>query len=74
MTLPTLHPLESSTIEAAGHDGAHLYVRFKGGAVYRYPGAEAAHLDAMKGHDSPGAYFQKNVRGAHKGERVEEFP
>lgn len=70
MTLPPLTPITSTTVEAAGHDGAHLYVRFKGGNVYRYPLADAAHVEAMAGHKSPGAYFQREVRGKHKGERL----
>jgi hypothetical protein len=70
MTLPTMHPITSSTIAEIGHDGASLYVRFKGGDLYRYPGAVAGHVETMKGHESPGAYFHAQVRGAHKGERV----
>lgn len=70
MTLPTMRPIQSSTVAEIGHDGAALYVRFKGGDVYRYPGAGGHHIEAMTGHKSPGAYFQREVRGAHKGERV----
>lgn len=72
MTLPTMTPIQSSTVSEIGHDGAHLYVRFKGGALYRYPGADASHVETMAGHKSPGSYFQAEVRGRHRGERVPE--
>jgi len=73
---PTFHNIDSSTVHSVGHDGAALWVRFRGkdgpGALYRYPGAPAHHIEAMKAHDSPGGYFQREVRGQHPGEKVDE--
>lgn len=79
MALPEMKPIPSSSnIAAVGHDGTDLFVQFKPragepdgtGKVYRYPGADAAHVEAMLKHTSPGGYFHTTVRGAHKGEPV----
>lgn len=79
MALPEMKPIPSSSnIAEVGHDGTDLYVRFKpsprdpgaGGKVYRYPGADAKHVETMLGHASPGSYFHTTVRGAHQGELV----
>lgn len=77
MAIPEMKPVPSSSnISHVGHDGTDLFVRFKpsGGAeegkLYRYPGADASHVEAMLQHASPGGYFHTTVRGAHKGELV----
>ena len=71
---PTPH---SSNIASVGHDGASLWVRFKGkdggpGPLYRYRGVSEAHAPAMIKAESPGQYFHKVIRGAHvPGEKIE---
>lgn len=60
----------SSSVMGIGHDGQDLWVRFQGGALYRYKGAAAHHVEALLGHKSPGGYFQREIRGAFGGERI----
>ena len=65
--IPEMRPVTSSNIDAIGHDGTALFVRFKTkdgtpGAIYRYPEATRAHHDAMLSADSPGRYFFGNIR------------
>lgn len=64
---PELTPLKSSNIAAVGHDGEALYVQFRSGKTYSYPGVDAAHFRAMIETDSPGSYFHKHVKSAHAG-------
>ena len=75
--IPPMTPVASSNLEAVGHDGASLYIRFKGkdgapGPVWRYRGVAAAHAPAMIAAESPGQYFHRVVKAARvPGEKVE---
>ena len=62
-------PATSSNIEAVGHDGKHLYVRFKGGSVYRYEAPESHH-PMMLAAESVGQYFHQNIKSKFKGEQI----
>jgi hypothetical protein len=77
--VPAMTPVKSSNIAEVGHDGAALYVRFKGksegerGPLYRYRGVAAEHAPAMIASESPGSYFHRAIKGAHyPHEKVEE--
>lgn len=73
--LPEMTPVGAadSHVESAGHDGSHLYVKFKkGGAIYRYLDAPADHHGTILSHASPGRYLGENIKGRFKHERVEE--
>ena len=77
MALPEMTRVESSNVHSVGHDGAALYVRFRGaggtpGALYRYATAAREHHDGMINADSPGRYFLDRVKHQHGGERVNE--
>lgn len=72
MTLPKMTGVESTNIEAVGHDGNHLFVRFKGGAVYRYPYVSSDHHVMMLAAESPGGYFHQHIKSKHKGEKLAE--
>jgi len=66
MKIPTLTPVKSSNIEAVGHGSGGLFVRFKGGGVYRYPDASAdIHKEFLKA-ESPGGFFRSHIRGTYK--------
>lgn len=57
------HPVTSSAIDAIAHDDEGLHVRFKkGGAVHSYSAATRQHFDEMKAAESPGRYWQQNIR------------
>lgn len=68
---PDMHPIQSSNIAAVGHDGEALLVQFRNGATYRYPTAEASHVEAMKSAESPGSYFHLHVKSKHTGSKVD---
>lgn len=71
MTVPTLEPVQSSNIEAMGHDGQHLFIKFKsGGAVWKYHDVSPAIYAEMKGSGSVGGYHQQFIRKNHRGEKV----
>lgn len=53
--------VDSSAIEAVGHNGRALIVRFRGGREYSYPTAPAHLVDAIASADSPGTHFHKTV-------------
>ena len=77
--LPIMTPVQSSNVHSVGHDGAALYIRFKGaggipGAAYRYPTAGKEHYDQLRQADSPGRYLIDQIRHQHMGERVDEQP
>lgn len=62
--IPELTPVKSSNVDAIGHDGQKLFVRFKGkGTVYSYTGVTQAMHDEMKAHESPGGYFHSKIKG-----------
>ena len=56
-----MRAVKSSALEAVGHDGDALIVRFRGGREYRYPRAPAHLVDAIAEADSPGRYFHEHV-------------
>lgn len=63
MKLPTLTPVKSSNIQALGWNDDGLWVRFHGGALYRYPMATKKLYDDAFKVESVGAWFRDNVRG-----------
>lgn len=70
--LPEMKPVTSSNIESIGHNGTDLFVKFKGGGTYRYPGVSVDHHDKMLEAGSPGGYFHANIKKVHKGEKLPE--
>ena len=68
MVLPPMHPVQSSNLEAVGHDGHHLYVRFhpskKTGVqvVGRYLNVPAGHFDHIRDGRSPGQYLDSAIK------------
>lgn len=63
-----LQPVESSNIEAVGHDAATntLHVRFKSGATYHLANVTPEQHQAMISADSIGSHYHKNFRGNRK--------
>lgn len=64
-------PVVSTNLVEVGHDGDALWVRFKGGRLYRYPACGKEHHDALVNARSPGSVFLDRIRHFHKGERIE---
>ncbi len=75
MTIPTMAPVQSSFLDAVGHDGSHLYIRFKPGKdgvspLFRYELGRDAH-DALVAAESVGKHYHAHIHKAVRGERVE---
>lgn len=63
MKQPALVKVQSSNIEAMGHDSRGLFVRFSGGALYSYPAVPKDLYDEGLKAESPGKWFRDKVRG-----------
>ena len=67
-----LEPVESSNIQAIGHDGiAALVVQFKGGARYLYLGVDRRTMDAFRESPSKGAHFAANIKAKFEAVKIE---
>jgi hypothetical protein len=59
-----MHPVKSSHIEAIGHEGTTMHVRFKGSGTYAYDGVTSEGFEKLKGAASVGKHLAKmNVTG-----------
>jgi hypothetical protein len=68
---PEMMPIgRSSHVEAVGHDGTALWVRFRGTGLYHYRTAGQEHHKALVNPSSAGAYVHAYLRHSHRGERV----
>lgn len=54
--------VESSNIEALGHDGESLGVKFKNGTIYLYQGVSKAIFDQLVGAASVGRTFNELIK------------
>jgi KTSC domain len=65
----------SSNIEAFGHEGNTLSVRFRGGAVYDFHDFPAhlhdKWLEAYKNGESVGQFFHRNIKPHFEGKKRE---
>lgn len=67
-----LQPVTSSIIQAIGHEGTTLAVRFKTGAVWHYQNVPDETFQAMLDSDSVGSFFNSRIRGKHIATKVED--
>lgn len=74
MKMPAMVPVKSSNIQSVGHSNHGLFVRFAGGALYRYPDAPKHVFDELVQADSVGRAFQAKVRGKFTHMAVDEQP
>lgn len=74
MTMPTLNDATSKafTNEGYSEDEQALYVRFNGGALYRYTSFTAADYAEFKSADSMGTHLQRIIKPNFAFERVSE--
>ncbi|MFZ5783984.1 MAG: KTSC domain-containing protein [Pseudomonadota bacterium] len=61
----------SSNIEAIGHDGQTLAVKFRNGGLFHYPGVPASEYEAMLRAESIGKHFHANIRGKFPGTKAD---
>lgn len=68
MKLPPMVKMESSNIDAIGHDPKEkvLFVRFKNGGMYSYADVPEATYHAMLGAKSAGKFHSEHVMGMFK--------
>jgi hypothetical protein len=72
MKMPAMVPVKSSNLQSVGFGNHGLFVRFSGGAVYRYPDAPKAVFDKLVQAESPGRAFQAEVRGKYAHQQHDE--
>lgn len=60
-----MHPVKSSNIEAIGHDGDTLHVKYKNGGTYTYAGVSESTFHAVKSAESVGRFLHANVKGKY---------
>lgn len=70
MTRPTMHPVKSSNVESIGHDGAHLYVKFKSG-TYRFDDVPVALFEEARTAESVGRFINERIKGKHPSTKLE---
>lgn len=71
MSLPAMTKVESSHIEAVGHSGNKLYVRFKSGGVFSYAGVNAdLHKELLKA-ESVGSFLAAHIKGKFVHKKVD---
>lgn len=63
--IPALKPVESSNIEAVGHAGSRLFIRFKGGSLYSYEGVSEKVYHEGLAAPSVGRWFRSKISGHH---------
>lgn len=71
-TIPPLLAVTSSAVSHVGHADGALFLRFKGGKLYRYPGVSAEQYAALGSANSLGLHLRETIFPKHKGELVKE--
>lgn len=66
MKVPPMVEVKSSNLQKVGHNADGLWIRFSGGALYRYPDAPKSAFDAIVQAESPGRAFVAHVRGKYQ--------
>jgi hypothetical protein len=73
INIPKLNPVKSNAIGAIGHDASgNLFVRYKGGGLYRYPGVTLDQYNELRKAESVGKHLQVNILRHCTGELVQE--
>src|ERR1051325_9801182 len=63
-----LYPVDSTSVELIGYDSESqaLYVRFRGGGLYRYEGVEASLVKELLEAESIGRYLNYTVKPRYR--------
>ncbi len=59
--MPAMYPVSSSMIKAVGYEDDEVFVQFRNGSVYVYPGTEAD-VNFMRAAESAGKFFNENIK------------
>ena len=65
-----LSSVKSSQIDAVGHRGTTLRVRFKNGGTYEYQNVSPDEFAKLQAAESLGAHLAKHIKGAKKFSRL----
>jgi hypothetical protein len=62
----------SSHIHSLGFDPetGTMAVKFHAGGTYHYSGIDQDTFNELRGHESAGAYFHKNIKGQYRHRKV----
>lgn len=71
MTAPEMHAVKSTNVEAIGHDGAALHVRFKGGKTFTYAGVPESTFHAARSAESVGGFVARNIIGKYEHTKID---
>lgn len=67
-----MHAVESSNIEAIGHDGDALHVKYRSGGTYTYAGVPESVFHNARSSQSVGTFLHANVKGRYDHARLAE--
>jgi hypothetical protein len=72
MAAPEMTPVDSSNIEAVGHDPdqQELYVRFLDGSTYVYANVDEETFQELRGAASVGSYFNRVIKPSHSYQKL----
>lgn len=72
MSLPQMHPVDSSNISAVGYalETQWVYVQFINGGIYAYKGVSEQEFDNLRTATSVGSYLNRNFKNVYPYERV----
>lgn len=67
MPIPKMTPVNSSNIDAIGHDdvAGELYVRFRSGKIYVYSEVPAETYNQLLQADSKGSFLNREIKPNH---------
>jgi hypothetical protein len=70
--LPEMKPVQSSMVQEYGYDAQAqmLYVRFAGGALYRYSEVSLFEFDNLVAAESFGKHLNANIKPNFQAERL----
>lgn len=66
-----MHPVESSSVESIGHDGAHMHVKFKNGHTYQFDDVPLETFEKARTAESVGRFINAHVKGKHPSKKLE---
>lgn len=59
-------PVKSTHLQAIGHKGDRLFIRFGSGHVFSYEGVSAETYKDLLAAESPGKFFHAHIKGKHR--------
>jgi hypothetical protein len=72
MSIPDMTPVDSSNVEAVGHDPENetLYVTFLGGGTYTYAGVDQQTFEELRDAPSVGSFLNRMIKPNYPYEEI----